>query len=250
MVRPKNPSKRFKRDPTNSQRRINAYERDLVKLFKNYKVRVVSDLKLLNERSLESVRVNPKDAGDMLTRIEQEEILDPAEEIINKKIPESYMAGVTFADTQLWMYLGGTKEQRQNEWKKIAALIEKNRQALSKTTSEVGGKIRQILSDAVINEGDFGEMVNGINDAANIGISRARTIARTEIMIATNTGIKDRYKQAGVEKGEWLAAADDIVCEECESLDTQQFPLDSFPPCPAHPNCRCSITPVVEIPED
>ncbi len=250
MARPKNPSKKFKRDPTNSQRRINAYERELVKLFKNYKIRVVTDLKQMNSRSLESVRIDPKAAGDHLTRIEQEEILDPATKIVNTKIPESYKAGETFADLQLWVSLGGTKEQRQNAWKKIAALIEKNIQSITKVSAEVSGKIRQILANAVINEGSLDDMIDEIYAVADVGVSRARTIARTEIMIAVNTGIKDRYKQAGVEKGEWLAASDDIVCPSCEALDGQQFPLDSFPPCPDHPACRCSIIPVIEIPED
>jgi len=246
MARPKNPSKKFRRDPTNSQRKINRYERDLVKLFKNYQIRIVTDLKKMNARSLEAVNLNTKGAGDYLTQAEKEEIIDPAEKIVRKQIPEAYKSGVNFATIQL----GGTKDERIDEWKKIAALIEKNLVSIKKLTDETGGKIRQTIADGVINEKTLWDIMKDIYDITDIGISRIRTITRTEIMIGVNTGIKDRYKSAGVEKGEWLAAIDDSTCDECEGLDGKKFPLDSFPDCPTHPNCRCSILPVIEIPEE
>lgn len=253
MPRPKNPSKRFKRDPTNSQRRINAYERELVKLFKNYQERIVRDLKQMNERFLESknpVSIPPKTAGEELTKAGKEEVIDPGKKVIGKKIPESYRAGGKFADTQLGVSFGGSLAERQAEWKKIAALIEKNEIALEKVTAEIVEKIRQLIADGVIKEKTLWDMMEDIYKASDVGITRARTIARTEIMAGVNEGIKDRYKAAGVEKGEWLAAADDIVCPDCEDLDGKQFPLDSFPDCPGHPQCRCSILPVIEIPEE
>jgi SPP1 gp7 family putative phage head morphogenesis protein len=69
-----------------------------------------------------------------------------------------------------------------------------------------------------------------------------------EIQHAVNIGIETRYKEDGVEKVEWLACADEHVCEYCEEMDGQQFPIDDHPDCPADPFCRCTWTPVIEIP--
>jgi hypothetical protein len=80
--------------------------------------------------------------------------------------------------------------------------------------------------------------------------NRSATIARTEIMGASNEG---RYQgwQAGVESGyidnasvkEWIAEPD--ACEICAPMDGTTVPWndsfesgDEMPP--AHPNCRCT----------
>ncbi|MBA7536601.1 hypothetical protein ES705_28865 [subsurface metagenome] len=80
---------------------------------------------------------------------------------------------------------------------------------------------------------------------------KAVRIARTETITASNQGALQGYKQSGVvEKKEWLTAFDERTCEECSALDGEVVGLDenfsgglSTPP--AHPNCRCTILPVV-----
>lgn len=87
---------------------------------------------------------------------------------------------------------------------------------------------------------------------------RASTIARTEIMRANSEGRKEAWGQ-GVEGGwidpgaqkEWIAEAD--ACEICEPLSGMRVPLnEEFPEGdpPAHPNCRCDLLLVDEVPQD
>jgi SPP1 gp7 family putative phage head morphogenesis protein len=81
--------------------------------------------------------------------------------------------------------------------------------------------------------------------------SRAQMIAVTEMSRALNTSTVDNYNQFGVEMVEWLAI-DTGVCEICPANEAQG-PIklgevfesgDEAPP--AHPNCRCTILPVVD----
>lgn len=89
---------------------------------------------------------------------------------------------------------------------------------------------------------------------------RAMLIARTEIIAANNQGNLRGYRDAAatgvrVQK-EWLTANDDMVSPECEengdegSIDLDDvFPSGDSEP-PAHPNCRCSVSPVLLDEED
>lgn len=90
--------------------------------------------------------------------------------------------------------------------------------------------------------------------AESYGFSKARAtvIARTETIRASNEGALAGYKASGVVDGkEWLTAEDDKVTPECaENGAAGVLPLDgAFPSgdqCPpTHPNCRCTISPVV-----
>lgn len=94
--------------------------------------------------------------------------------------------------------------------------------------------------------------------AAKLTRARARTIARTEIMTASNYGQLEGYRNA-MESGlitnaatgkymvtkEWITATDERVCPVCGPLHEKQvdwaepFPNGVMIP-PAHPNCRCS----------
>lgn len=81
--------------------------------------------------------------------------------------------------------------------------------------------------------------------------SRAQTIAVTEMSRALNTSTLNNYETFGVEMVEWLAI-DTGVCEICPANEAQG-PIklgqvfdsgDEAPP--AHPNCRCTVLPVVD----
>jgi len=85
--------------------------------------------------------------------------------------------------------------------------------------------------------------VKGVTEMAK---SKAVTIARTETLAAGNAAAKRRYEDAGVEKVEWIAAYDDRICEECESLHGNVYPIGDTPEIPVHPNCRCTLIPYRE----
>jgi SPP1 gp7 family putative phage head morphogenesis protein len=77
---------------------------------------------------------------------------------------------------------------------------------------------------------------------------RAMTISRTEISRALNVSCRENYQELGVEKYEWLALE---PCDDCEENDGEivsmgdEFPSGDTEP-PVHPNCRCTILPVID----
>lgn len=99
---------------------------------------------------------------------------------------------------------------------------------------------------------------------------RAERIARSEVLRATNFATDEAYRQSGVvEAKEWLTAHDERLCEWCEPLDGKTIALDDtffekgdevngnqghklavniddvgYPP--LHPNCRCTLIPVIK----
>jgi len=85
---------------------------------------------------------------------------------------------------------------------------------------------------------------------------RARTIARTETIAASNEGQRQLWEQAtdqglltGNELREWIVTPDDRLCEICESMEgalagiTDKFETDlgELMGPPLHPNCRCAV---------
>lgn len=76
-------------------------------------------------------------------------------------------------------------------------------------------------------------------------ISKAETIARTEVMSAHNSAAKARYKRSGIEYGQWIATPSDRLCPTCAERNTKIYPIDDVL-IPAHPRCRCMILPVSE----
>jgi len=83
-----------------------------------------------------------------------------------------------------------------------------------------------------------------------IGITRARALARTEIVSAHAEASLNAYEEAGLEgvevEAEFTTAGDGAVCPECEALAGKVFTIsESRGMIPIHVNCRCSFNPVV-----
>lgn len=146
--------------------------------------------------------------------------------------------------------LGGNLSQRQEEWKKIANHIMMNNHDFEGLPHDTSKNIRSIIADGIIKEKKIGEISRDIvNKVEGVSIERATEMVHAETAKAVNAGIKDKYKHDGVKKLEWLAVIDDATCTACKKLDGQMFPIDKVPECPAHPGCRCTLLPVVELPE-
>ena len=89
------------------------------------------------------------------------------------------------------------------------------------------------------------------------GKVRAKRIAVTEVTNAYAGGNLETWKASGlVEKKRWNTAGTD-VCPICMGLDQQVVPINAmfigddgmqYDRPPAHVNCKCNITPVVELP--
>ena len=97
-------------------------------------------------------------------------------------------------------------------------------------------------------------------------------IARTETIRSSNAGAVMSYEKAGITEKQWFTAEDGMVCVYCAEMhgkvvgvsdnywnlgDTMTVERQDKPPAsmtlsyenvaapPLHPNCRCTILPVV-----
>ena len=74
---------------------------------------------------------------------------------------------------------------------------------------------------------------------------RAKKIARTEVIAASNEGALRGYEDAGIMKAEFYAALDERTCEECMSYHGNVYPvMEAHGLIPVHPSCRCTYIPI------
>ena len=98
--------------------------------------------------------------------------------------------------------------------------------------------------DIGIKESENVEQIGArITTTINASKSRGVLIARTELMRAFNKAAEDRYTKAGF-KMKWITAYDPEVCELCQVMEGKILTPDDPRP-PLHPNCRCTIIPVL-----
>lgn len=118
-------------------------------------------------------------------------------------------------------------------------------------TRAVDTRLSGILSQGII-EGigpmDIaGRIVEGIE---SVGITRARVLARTEVIRAHAEATLNSYEEAGIEGvdvvSEFSTSLDNKVCPKCAGLEGKQYSVEEARGViPVHPNCRCSWIPVV-----
>lgn len=77
--------------------------------------------------------------------------------------------------------------------------------------------------------------------------NRVQTLTRTMVNQVSNEGALAAYRANGdiIIGYEWLAALDERTCPICQRLNGKFFTRDDGYKPPAHPNCRCTIIPVL-----
>jgi SPP1 gp7 family putative phage head morphogenesis protein len=139
---------------------------------------------------------------------------------------------------------------------KFSQLLEQGRVSIKGMNDTTLDRVGTLLADTLESGAGYSELARNllkdqITSRVVTDASRAGTIAVTEMSRALNTATVDNYKQFGVEKVEWLAI-DTGVCDICPANEAQgPIPIgqmfesgDTEPP--AHPNCRCTVVPVVD----
>ena len=74
-------------------------------------------------------------------------------------------------------------------------------------------------------------------------------IVQTEVTRGQAAGAAAIYRDAGVQRVEWVTAEDARVCDFCDANEAagpvflgQAFPSGAIQP-PQHPRCRCALVP-------
>lgn len=119
-------------------------------------------------------------------------------------------------------------------------------------TSAMDAQISRVLADGMIQGLGPRDIAKSIAEKIDsIGISRATTLARTEVIRAHHLANINEYRQYGIElvgvKAEWRTVGDNRVCELCAPRDGKIYSLDKIEPLiPLHPNCRCMAVPIIK----
>lgn len=105
------------------------------------------------------------------------------------------------------------------------------------------------LIECVVRGSSSDVLKRRLMDEFDVSFNRADNIVRTELAHIQTKAARDRYADAGVKEIQVWADKDERQCKVCGKLHKQKFPVGGAMPIPAHPRCRCTIIPVIEIPE-
>lgn len=118
-------------------------------------------------------------------------------------------------------------------------------QRLYRNNSAVAQRINNDIARLLYQQASPTDLKRALTRDFNISYNAADRLFRTEASSFYNSAAEDSYREAGIIEVEWLTEEDDKTCDICGPLDGQRFPIGTVHP-PGHPNCRCTILPVIE----
>jgi len=203
-----------------------------------------------------------------LDEAQTENVLQIIERDNNRFIERAYEKGVRDADSNLRdagaVSAGLSREearqvvQMPTHERKLQTIFSRNFQQLRGITQAVDQQVSRELAEGIAAGQNPTEMARSIVDRVDkIGKTRATTLARTETINAHSSATIERYRQQGVEEVgiepevQIQTATDQKVCEQCaDAAGRGPWTLDEFEGSeyqpPLHPNCRCSVIPIVD----
>lgn len=121
---------------------------------------------------------------------------------------------------------------------------------LESITTDMGDEISQELAEALTEGKNPRKAARSINDRVDkVGITRARMLARTEVIHSHAEGTLDRFESEGFEEVrpdvEFHSAGD--ACPICSNLSGSTYTIEQARgKIPQHVNCRCTWLPVTD----
>lgn len=176
---------------------------------------------------------------------------------VDKAAPtESQMRAAINADWSNWKPGNRPASQLVSPTGSFKKLLDRSETVIKEVNSTTLNRIGTLLGESLTTGQSYDSLArkllrDDITASVIKDASRAQTIAVTEMSRALNASTLDNYDKFGVEMVEWLAI-DTGVCEICPANEAQG-PIklgdvfdsgDEAPP--AHPNCRCTVLPVVD----
>lgn len=246
------------------------FEKLMKAFFADQEDRVLNDYDE-NTKSIEDIIAKIDKLEEFNPRIMARLIYDDQEErfLLEKGMKKTYIGIIEQAGDRAGLALGIDFSMTDP---KVIELIGNKLFRFSSVVSKTTEKqIRQSLLDGI----EGGESINEIRDRIRLNFShaetvRAKRIAQTEVIGASNGAAHQAYNQAGVEKKEWISSRDEKVRDthiqleldtaedmggvpinQNESFilsdgDTLMYPGDSHGKAKNIVNCRCTIAPVIK----
>lgn len=237
------------RDPSMTRTLRRTYERKISGLFVGFNAKAKEAL--FDSREFEAIKINFVDYTEKLSYLIEANILEPSVPIIERFVNEFIKAGNRRAGAFLRSVgVQASLGEINVDQRVYTVLRERNLSALKGITDEMSKKINSQLSEGILKGESMAKLSKRLADETGMSIKRARTMARTETMFAFNTAKDEEFKRYGVEKVEWVAALDERMCPTCGSYHGKIYDIDKVPDCPAHPNCRCTTIPYIDVEVD
>lgn len=167
---------------------------------------------------------------------------------VDRARQEMKKAGLELADVPLGGFFNTPMHADR-----VALLFTRTFNDLKGITAAMSQQIARVLAEGMgLGLGPEQIARNIASSIESIGLNRARTLARTEIIRAHHVATIAEYEAAGVGsftvKAEWSTAQDGRVCEICGPLQGKVYSLEEIKPLiPRHPNCRCCALPVFNM---
>ena len=118
---------------------------------------------------------------------------------------------------------------------------------LWKNTQLLEFNLNEILRKGLVQGMTIIEMTDLISLRMDAEYKVALRLVRTETMAYLNQSSIETYKNAGINKVQWWTALDERVSSECKALHGKTYDINNTPMIPKHPNCRCTLIPIVEV---
>jgi SPP1 gp7 family putative phage head morphogenesis protein len=205
-------------------------------------------------------------AAFIVSRIRQRDVYQPFYDSIIAVLRDIALEGAGFGRRQIeTAVLGISKGIFDIDWELANMAAERwarrfGAQLIRGVTDTTRQRVADTVADWTTNNESIGQLAKRLAEPGGpFGLTRARTIAVTETTRAYAEGNMAAWKESKViQRRRWNTNVDEVVCPTCGPLHNVVAGLNeefragnivmSEPP--AHPNCRCWITPVVEGAEE
>lgn len=118
-----------------------------------------------------------------------------------------------------------------------------------RNTDHLAQMLEDEIEAAFLSGKSVRRMANVIMDRFGVGYRAAECLMRTETSYVQNQTAAKSYEDAGCTEYEILTASDRRTCRRCAAQNGKRYPFTAMQPGenapPFHPNCRCTILPVV-----
>jgi len=118
-----------------------------------------------------------------------------------------------------------------------------------RNTDHLAQMLEDEIEAAFLSGKSVRRMANVIMDRFGVGYRAAECLMRTETSYVQNQTAAKSYEDAGCTEYEILTASDRRTCSRCAAQNGKRYPFTDMQPGenapPFHPNCRCTILPVV-----
>lgn len=109
-------------------------------------------------------------------------------------------------------------------------------------TDVLAAKLDEVITSGFMSGAGVREMAKELEEMSDLGKYAANRLVRTEVTYMANAAEMESYKEADIDKYQFLATLDMRTSKECQKLDLQIFNVKDAKPGknmpPMHPHCR------------